>query len=137
MSRPDHIRDRRQIARAFIKQREAHVHMIEEHVRRSRKSAIDDAIEQPDLIATDIRLDPASKAKGFAKNGRLCHLPFRPQNAAITLPPLAIAHESCRDGADTTVQRMADGLLGEIMVGVGRRLLRAQDMIEAASQHEP
>jgi hypothetical protein len=83
---------------------------------------IDNAIGEPDLVAADISLDPARKAKILTENGRLSHLAFSPQDAAVPFPPLTVANKSRGERAYTTVESMSDSLLGGIVVGVSRGL---------------
>ena len=97
---------------------------------------IDHAVGELDLIAADIGLDPADEAKVFAKHRRLLHHAFRPQHAAIAVPTLAIAGKPGGDGADTAMKRCRTVFLAGIIIVIGRRLLRAEDMIQAASDQE-
>jgi hypothetical protein len=78
--------------------------MIEKHMRRAGEAVIDDLVGNTDLIAPDIRLDAPQEMQVLAKDCRLLHHAFRPENTAIAIPMLAIAGQTRRNGAHPAMQ---------------------------------
>ena len=134
---PHDVRDRGEVTRAFIQHRMTNVHMIEEHMRRTVKAAVDDTVREPDLVATNVSLDAPHETKIFSKDRGLPHLSFRPEDAAVALPALAIADEPRGDRAHSPVQRMSHNVFAGVVVRVGRSFLGTKNVIETAGQQEP
>ncbi len=99
MRGPHHFRDRGEETRAFVQQGMANVHMIEEHMRRPVKAAVDDTIRELDLVAANVSFNAPHETQIFSKDRGLPYLSFRPENAPIALPSLAIADEPRGDCA--------------------------------------
>src|SRR3569833_2869342 len=73
----------------------------------------------------------------LAEHRRLLHHALGPEDAAVSLPALAIPCEPRRNCAAAPMQRMLHGLLGRIDIGVGRHLVHEQDAVEPARHQQP
>ena len=105
MRRPDDIGNRRQIAGAFRQHRMADIDVIAEHVRRPVEAVVHHPIGEPDLVASDIRLDASDQVQVLAEHRGLLDDAFAPERARVAVPALAIAGEPSGNGADAAVQR--------------------------------
>src|SRR3546814_3940317 len=83
----------------------ANVDMIAMHVGRAGETGGEDAVEQPDLVAADCRMDAADQVQVLAEHRRLLDDALAPQGAFVAVPALAIAGQPRRDRPDPPVER--------------------------------
>jgi hypothetical protein len=133
-----HARPRDEQLRRFVDDREPDVAVIEQHVRRAGVTGVLHLVMQSEGRAADRRLDPPPQGDVLAEHRRLLHHAFGPKDAFVTVPPLAVTGEACREGPDPTHHPVRLGRLEMRLVELLRGVLAAdQRVIQARGRHEP
>ena len=105
-------------------------------MRRARKAAVLDRIDDAQPVFADPRLDAAAHRQVFAHHRRLDDRSLAPERAAIAVPGLAIALEARRLEGAVPVHRIRHLAAQRHVEMIGRTAVRLAHVIEAAGAEQ-